>query len=728
MSLNRIIISYLAVTIALVGTLGLLGTTPSAFARDGYIVSMGDSFSSGEGIEPYIDQGLGNVERFGSDDFLAHRSERSWPGKMIIPEWSSSGLEESRGDRWHFVASSGATIPNILGPQGQTVDYSIPRFLSARMGPIGSRGSRDLPPQIDILKDLRGNVEFVTLTIGGNDIGFGQVMTAGTFDIPRFSTFEQELGRANQRFEALVQNGNFQHVYQRIYEEAGPGTRIIVAGYPTLVCERARSRGTELLFTSANARALNSEIRRVNKEIEEIVDSQNIGRAEKTFFFACVLEEFRGNEAFSSNPYIFGLVIPARRHDLRRQLHSNASFHPNEQGAEAYARVVSAKIAEAEADRDADVSLLTDFRNNTTMVFDISGSMNEWARDADQTKMDSAKSAGRIIVSLARNHDEVGLGVVSFNDLAHENQSITSDYDLVTVAIEGLRADFTTNIKAGLEVGIDQLMTAEGNRMMIFLSDGMDTVGNSFDEIVAVANEARNQGIIIHTIGFGHDHELDEPLLREIAEITGGTYVREDASSLVGLAGAYMRAQIGSTSTILNSSQGQINQGETVEVGQLEVETYGSLTASLFWPGSSLDIVLTDPSGITVGEDYPGISIVNEDTLSQVTIEDAMQGTWEMEVYGANVSVEQTPFYIVGALTERPDLGEADSVTAADEDTSIPETLAPATVVAENDAGLVLLFIAALTIASCGLFLIKRNRREVVTDRNTRDLESRRMK
>ena len=49
------------------------------------VVSLGDSFSSGEGIEKFYGQDLPLGLRVKNEDWLAHRSTQSWPGRLKIP-------------------------------------------------------------------------------------------------------------------------------------------------------------------------------------------------------------------------------------------------------------------------------------------------------------------------------------------------------------------------------------------------------------------------------------------------------------------------------------------------------------------------------------------------------------------------------------------------------------------------------------------------------------------
>ena len=81
------------------------------------VVSMGDSYSSGEGISPYYGEKnfwtrIARYDDVHNEEFLAHRSTKSWPGQLQV-----SGLEgtlESHKDvNWFFTAISGDTTDGL---------------------------------------------------------------------------------------------------------------------------------------------------------------------------------------------------------------------------------------------------------------------------------------------------------------------------------------------------------------------------------------------------------------------------------------------------------------------------------------------------------------------------------------------------------------------------------------------------------------------------------------
>ena len=91
------------------------------------VVSMGDSYSSGEGLAPfYGDNHISDFDNPSPEfkEWLAHRSKNdSWPGQLVLPNFKGT-LNDYKADLnteikddgrlyWFFVASSGAKIKDI---------------------------------------------------------------------------------------------------------------------------------------------------------------------------------------------------------------------------------------------------------------------------------------------------------------------------------------------------------------------------------------------------------------------------------------------------------------------------------------------------------------------------------------------------------------------------------------------------------------------------------------
>ena len=215
-------------------------TTPASTTDDPVIiVSLGDSYSSGEGIEEFFGQDLPVEDKVQNLDWLAHRSTKAWSGMLTY-------------DKWYFAAASGAKIEHLAKMQEK----------SYKIGSL--EGKKNLPAQLEIFDTIKADNlkltenDFVTITIGGNDIGFVDILTTafieellfpsqGEADTLIVSFLSQSYpdiynktktlsGLLNEKttdsYKATIKT-NLKNAYSEIQKKAGDAT-ILVAGYPSL--------------------------------------------------------------------------------------------------------------------------------------------------------------------------------------------------------------------------------------------------------------------------------------------------------------------------------------------------------------------------------------------------------------------------------------------------------------------------------------------------------------
>ena len=113
----------------------------------------------------------------------------------------------------------------------------------------------------------------------------------------------------------------------------------------------------------------------------------------------------------------------------------------------------------------------------------------------------------------------------------------------------------------------------------------------------------------------------------------------------------FIRAQVAATQVVLADFQGTVGQGETTAAGQFTMpQESGDLQTILTWPGSKLDLRLTDPDGTKVGPGYPGYKIAGTARPRLAIITNAKPGAWTASVYGRQVSQSQEPFYAIASF------------------------------------------------------------------------------
>jgi Ca-activated chloride channel family protein len=197
------------------------------------------------------------------------------------------------------------------------------------------------------------------------------------------------------------------------------------------------------------------------------------------------------------------------------------------------------------------VSLALPERQGTVILaFDVSNSM--LAKDFRPTRIAAAKAAA--IAFAKRQPSSIRIGVVAFGDsgvTVLKPTNVTAD---VISAIKGLSTGGGTSIGQGLLTSLDAIAGKKltinvsalqtdagsvkigfyGSSAIVLLSDGEDT---SRLDPLSLAEVASTAGVRVHTIGIGTAQgtvvqingfsvatALDANLLKQIAQVTDGTY------------------------------------------------------------------------------------------------------------------------------------------------------------------------------------------------------------
>jgi Ca-activated chloride channel family protein len=188
---------------------------------------------------------------------------------------------------------------------------------------------------------------------------------------------------------------------------------------------------------------------------------------------------------------------------------------------------------------------------NIVIAFDISSSM--LAQDFQpQNRLEVARDKVKQFVAMRRSDR---IGVVAFSGEALTQVPLTTDYPVVTQAINNMQPgqlEDGTAIGTAIATAANRLKDAPGaSRVMVLLTDGVNNRG-SIDPRTA-ARAAAAVGIRIYAIGVGTEGmapvpvgrglfglryemrpvEIDDALLTEVARFTGGRYFRaRDAAAL----------------------------------------------------------------------------------------------------------------------------------------------------------------------------------------------------
>lgn len=286
--------------------------TSAASTRTNYI-AMGDSFASGEGAGNYY-QSTDNDD----PENYCHLSRISYPFRL----GTNLNLDDT-----HSVACSGARIKNIIGPEIIDDNLSDERRTNQFSRVENDPELRPVPGyslQSKILSE--NNVDIITLSIGGNDIGFSDIIQNCVYWSTCFTSVQERkalVNLINRQFDRLVKT------YEDIKKTATLGSRIYVIGYPEIVkpggnCgANVRLNSQETYFASNLTRYLNEIIQRASERAGVVyVD------------VSTALDGRRLCE--SDDPAVHGLNTARRRPPV-----SPESYHPNGAGQDLISEAIN---------------------------------------------------------------------------------------------------------------------------------------------------------------------------------------------------------------------------------------------------------------------------------------------------------------------------------------------------------------------------------------------------
>ncbi len=328
--------------------------TPSAGR---IVISMGDSYSSGEGLGDYGK--AEGTEKPDDPDWLARRSDHAWPGQLTVPGIGT--LAERRGEAWYFVASSGARTRHFRA--GQVIRFlqtdgeaaaaggDIPFHISPDL--TGKAGLRVLDPQLSVFSKIpEGSVSYVTLTIGGNDLGFTDILASCAVTSSNLlpDVLPGMLEEAWNRFENGTAGGRsvreqIKDTYRQILSSAGDEVVLIVAGYPSLL-DLDVDNG---LFEPYEAELIDRYARKLDESLSGLVSEYRSENAGARICYVSAVDAFEGHGAYAADPYVNGIIFEENDEILDHSPISAASFHPNGKGAAVYRELMQAAIDEWEA-------------------------------------------------------------------------------------------------------------------------------------------------------------------------------------------------------------------------------------------------------------------------------------------------------------------------------------------------------------------------------------------
>ncbi len=293
-------------------------------------LALGDSYSSGEGDTQKDSYGKKYYRALTDTlDERCHLSTRSYPYLL------AKGMNLAINSQWNSIACSGATAWDVKEQGSQVYLGQNDRLKSRDVQSLKVEALNEFIPgrqkQIEFVKKYRPKV--ITLTMGGNDVDFGNkiqkcVQGAGTCD---YATIK----RGGLKGEILGQYDNLKSLYEELYKASGSQAKIYVLGYPNFVNDSSNA------VCYANVGGLNTDERVMaknsvsffNSVIEQAVKAAGIK-------YIDIEDSLIGHRLCDAgDKHVTGIS------DLTDLSHNRQeSFHPNAAGHADIATTIKQKI------------------------------------------------------------------------------------------------------------------------------------------------------------------------------------------------------------------------------------------------------------------------------------------------------------------------------------------------------------------------------------------------
>lgn len=257
--------------------------------------------------------------------------------------------------------------------------------------------------------------------------------------------------------------------------------------------------------------------------------------------------------------------------------------------------ILSALIIAIARPRTFTISQDQDDNKGIDIMLSVDVSLSMLAKDLEPDRLTALKAIAKSFVD-KRPGDRIGL--VAYSGEAFTKVPVTSDHAVLLEELNGLNSlelQPGTAIGEGLSVAVSHLRHSKAkSKIIILMTDGVNTIENAMPAQVG-AQLAKSNDIKVYTIGIGTNGyalmptatdifgdlvfteaevKIDEPVLREIAQTTGGKYFR--ATSNQSLEEVY----------------NEINQLEKTELKSTKLYNYQEYFRIFLW--IALGVLLID--------------------------------------------------------------------------------------------------------------------------------------
>jgi hypothetical protein len=294
--------------------------------HSGSYVSLGDSYSSGEGTSGPWDEGTDVLASDGAPaDEMCHRSSNGYPRQY------AALTQTFKGTAVVHLACSGSTLQDLdnihwaKGPDG-TIYFNPSSPYATPSAPSGSStswnggtlGNGEPGTQVDLLRQIPAP-KLVTVSVGINDSGFASILQNCIIRLScqQFYTNSDGSDQVQKTISGL--QGPETQALEDIKAAVPAGTKIVLIIYPVAFNSNSSCTGISLQDVSW----LIARGQQLDQMLIAAANSAGISYLNEE-------NAFRGHEICTSDPWINNL--PASPSDAMNKHIFNNSFHPTTAG------------------------------------------------------------------------------------------------------------------------------------------------------------------------------------------------------------------------------------------------------------------------------------------------------------------------------------------------------------------------------------------------------------
>jgi PKD repeat protein/lysophospholipase L1-like esterase len=419
----------------------------------GKYVSLGDSFSSGEGNPPF------DTTPFDTTADGCHRSSQSYPHVAWVHTLSIPAHAE-------YWACSGAVIPALT-----TSFKSEPAQLS----------------------HIDSSTTLVTLTLGGNDAYFPDVLDA-CVKAPCAKTWEPAVSSQIALLGNHSYGGSLYQAYRAIKAKAATGARILVLGYPRFFpAGGSGGLGCSLI--------LNGDEKWINQKVHDM------DAAVRESALAAGVEYVDTENAFTGHELCSGNGLPSAVNSAN-PIHQEYSFHPNALGHQLLAGALETALVKP-ATGSFDLLPLATVTSTHTVAVGSGFASFTTAWPGSDVQMSLVSPSGQVIdrstvdpavlhslsptnESYEIRNPQPGVWTVRLYgaDVAFDGEAVTLSAEETPVITPHPKASFTqsaTTVSAGTPVAFDATGSTGGSALNYAWDFGDGTAGTGVKPIHSYA-------------------------------------------------------------------------------------------------------------------------------------------------------------------------------------------------------------------------------------------------